>query len=113
MSNDSTLDIVEILPPLVLETAKSTLAISMAFHAVSLSMSDGSSTMCHGDTSDISVAVVAKLEATTVDSSWLKVVVTMFRSFVAMVAMPIFAAPVPSTRRQWFAHPCHQDAIQA
>jgi hypothetical protein len=110
MSNDSTLDIVEILPPLVLETAKSTLAISMAFRAVSLFMSDGSSTVCSGDINDISVA---KLEATTVDSSWLKVVVTMFRSFVAMVAMPMFAAPVPSTRRQCFAHPCHQDAIQA
>lgn len=115
MSNDSTTYIVEILPPLVLGTVKSILAISMAFHAVSLFMSDGSSTVCvcYGDTNDISVAVLVEFEATTVDSSWLKVAITMFRSFVVMAAIPMFAALVPSHRRKCFAHLCRRDALQA
>jgi hypothetical protein len=58
-------------------------------------MPDGSSTVCNGDTNDISVA---ELKATTVDSGWLKVAITMFRSFVVMAAVeaipmcPVFAA---------------------
>jgi hypothetical protein len=61
-------------------------------------MPDGSSTVCNGDTNDISVAVLAELKATTVDSGWLKVAITMFRSFVVMAAVeaipmcPVFAA---------------------
>lgn len=87
MSNDRSSDIGETLPPLVLGTAKSTLVISMAFHAISLTMSDGSSTVCNGDTNDISMAVLAEMKATTVDSSWIKVAITMFHAFVVMAVL--------------------------